>query len=731
MPPICVILRNGMETNLEEFRIESMRKSSKKKSIMISSIKKKVALLKLRSIQESNASGSDHETFYQIRNQRSPRRREISNNNLTTLHSAESFNSVEGSVASGDCCSGNSHSSIGNLSPVQLMPMSPRFLGQLSPTLSPRFSTGIPSPRLSVQSSALQVYQSHIRFIFLASGESGRKTLSKLIRYNLEPEVIEKQAFDLNQSYSTLYFFFSNTIILLEQFYQMLFELKFPNQCINELPPILANVEPQIIQEILKDLKEIEDIPMDREFSVDQVNKLSNNIPMASNCKVVLKLITKQVYNNLILFFERQDVKLLIRKYHDLLQTQQHGTIFDRIEILKSVSHETLCEILEKPSNSFTKEEEELILRLFFISRQKLTGCSQFTLQLGPHKLSFCLVAGQRAERKKYPRYMEQGFEYVIFCMNLSEYNRNLYENDTITRFRDTIYMAHEYCCQDCKKYGNMSVIPVFTHLDQLMRQIYYGNVPNSANVWIPMCEEIAKLHNSRRSNVMDFIFSSLIPVKEVLNKLKYFAFIVGYPKEEFEMKLEKERSEMQLFIEPPPVEIKKSLRINENVKLSYYDWRVISQFLQPRELIKLSETCKPLHQLTSEDYYWQPAVKSSFGIDTAITICGDGANFLQTEGFKQFIQYYQEWEPPLEETDSDNYISDWKCSYKWFYLFGWSCVKIQKLLYSIVLTKSVDGVVDKGEMVNNCKVALSLDLSDWKLAAQTIERSNLYNKFV
>jgi hypothetical protein len=78
-------------------------------------------------------------------------------------------------------------------------------------------------------------------------------------------------------------------------------------------------------------------------------------------------------------------------------------------------------------------------------ARAKTTGVAECEFELNQNRIRLVDVGGQRSERKKWIHCF-QDVTSVLFCVALSEYNQQLYEDETINRMHESLKLFDEIC---------------------------------------------------------------------------------------------------------------------------------------------------------------------------------------------------------------------------------------------------------------------------------------------
>jgi len=78
-------------------------------------------------------------------------------------------------------------------------------------------------------------------------------------------------------------------------------------------------------------------------------------------------------------------------------------------------------------------------------ARARTTGVHEVYFEMGNAKFQMVDVGGQRTERRKWIHCF-QDVKAVIFCVALSEYNMNLYEDNKANRMHESLSLYREIC---------------------------------------------------------------------------------------------------------------------------------------------------------------------------------------------------------------------------------------------------------------------------------------------
>ena len=296
------------------------------------------------------------------------------------------------------------------------------------------------------------------KYLVIGTGENGRRTLGQLLSFSLS------RLQSGHDNFNRVFERYSQQLLvnLLDSVFKLGSALAY-------LQDESKHGEILCEQDIRIDLKKIGwmNMPVDEELT--QIKLIRSNF-----------IKTEELLLKIQNFFSRQDVKLLLRNYHHIFQTAQQGSLPEKIDFILNTNFSDLQNF---PKQMVT-ENGELARKLFFQIRTKLVGIEEKTFNIKnskgiPITTSIWLAGGQRSERKKWANVFGN-VDNIIFCINLSEYNKTMYEDDSMLRYEDTMDVF--------RKIGNMTsfgehtfqstTIVVFTFFDQMIRQIYYGQPP-------------------------------------------------------------------------------------------------------------------------------------------------------------------------------------------------------------------------------------------------------------
>jgi len=102
-------------------------------------------------------------------------------------------------------------------------------------------------------------------------------------------------------------------------------------------------------------------------------------------------------------------------------------------------------------------------------SRAKTTGIIETTFSVGKTNFSLVDVGGQRSERRKW-MHCFQDVTAVIFCVALSEYDKQLYEDETTNRMHEALKLFKDIC--NTKWFADTAIILFLNKKDLFEKKI-------------------------------------------------------------------------------------------------------------------------------------------------------------------------------------------------------------------------------------------------------------------
>mmetsp|Transcript_13445 Transcript_13445/g.34298 ORF Transcript_13445/g.34298 Transcript_13445/m.34298 type:complete len:355 (+) Transcript_13445:90-1154(+) len=162
--------------------------------------------------------------------------------------------------------------------------------------------------------------------------------------------------------------------------------------------------------------------------------KLANACPfqnpeaaeMFTSRTVLLDSLTPELVKALKLLWQDPLIKQMFQRSNEFQLNDSAGYFFDNIDRIAK--------------EGYVPTEQD-VLR----SRARTAGVSEMCFQVKSMNFRLVDVGGQRSERKKWLHCFEE-VKAIIFCVALSEYNLKLWEDETVNRMDESLFLFEDIC---------------------------------------------------------------------------------------------------------------------------------------------------------------------------------------------------------------------------------------------------------------------------------------------
>lgn len=250
-----------------------------------------------------------------------------------------------------------------------------------------------------------------IKLLLLGAGESGKSTIVKQIKI-------------IHESYFT------------------------KDECM-EYAPIVHNNTIQSLIAIIKGMNKL-GISLDDPTKMDDVQFFVESVISAEKNENKMPDMTTPLAKSMQSLWEDKGVQRCFARSNEYQINDSAGYFLDSLPRISS--------------RDYVPTQQD-VLR----TRVKTTGIIETTFKYKGLLFKLCDVGGQRSERSKWIHCFN-GVTAIIFCVALSDYDLNLYEDDTVNRMQESLKLFDSIC--NNKWFSDTSIILFLNKRDLFAEKI-------------------------------------------------------------------------------------------------------------------------------------------------------------------------------------------------------------------------------------------------------------------